>query len=368
MPQREKRTVVVAGASGVVGRAACEHFASLPGWRVIGISRGAPEVEGIEHRALDLNDRDACVSALADLTAVTHVVYAALFEKPGLFAGWREQDQMQTNLAMLRNFMEPLARAEALVHVSVLQGTKAYGAHVRPMKVPGKEREARVAHENFYWLQEDFIRDLARTSRWSYTIWRPPLIVGHAIGAPMNVMSALGVYAAVRRAERKPFSWPGGVTGPIDAVDARLLARAFAWAAGDEHGASSAARNETFNVTNGDVVVTRNVWPALARAFGMDEGEPEPQRLAETLPRKADVWDDVVRRHGLRAPALARFTGDSLLYADMLLGAGRDAPPPSPLLSGVKIRKAGFADCIDSEDMFVEWIERLQQRRVFPPK
>src|SRR5262249_45437385 len=145
-------------------------------------------------------------------------------------------------LAMLRNFMEPLGRASALVHVSLLQGTKAYGAHVRPMKVPGRERDARVSHENFYWLQEDFIRDLARTSRWSYTIWRPPLIVGHAIGAPMNVMSVLGVYAAVRRAEGKPFSWPGGVTGPIDAVDARLLARAFAWAAGDERGAHPRAR------------------------------------------------------------------------------------------------------------------------------
>ena len=52
------------------------------------------------------------------------MVYAALFGKPGLVPGWREQDQMQTNLAMMRNLMDPLlAAAKGLAHVSVLQGS-----------------------------------------------------------------------------------------------------------------------------------------------------------------------------------------------------------------------------------------------------
>ena len=91
---------------------------------------------------------------------------------------------MQTNLTMIQNLFAPLARqSDTIRHVSLLQGTKAYGAHVRPMRVPGKEREPRVEHDNFYWLQEDWLTAQQATAAWTYTIWRPPVILGHALGA-----------------------------------------------------------------------------------------------------------------------------------------------------------------------------------------
>lgn len=41
---------------------------------------------------------------------------------------------------MLRNLMEVLEpAAPSLNHVVLLQGTKAYGVHVRPLKVPARE-------------------------------------------------------------------------------------------------------------------------------------------------------------------------------------------------------------------------------------
>jgi nucleoside-diphosphate-sugar epimerase len=138
MPQ-QPGTVLIAGGSGVIGAAAVEHFASL-GWNVIGVSRRRPDTpDGVSYAfvPLDLMDAAACRAAASGFADVTHVVYAALFEKPGLVAGWLEQDQMQTNLAMMRNLMDPLlASAKGLRHVSVLQGTKAYGAHVHPIKIP----------------------------------------------------------------------------------------------------------------------------------------------------------------------------------------------------------------------------------------
>ena len=91
---------------------------------------------------------------------VTHVVYTAVYELPGLVPGWSERDQMDTNLAMLRNLMDPLAAAASgLQHVSLLQGTKAYGVHLHPIPIPARERFARDQHENFYWLQEDYVRE-----------------------------------------------------------------------------------------------------------------------------------------------------------------------------------------------------------------
>jgi len=43
------RTVLVAGASGLVGFAAARHFARLPDWKVIAVSRRLPEgLDGVE--------------------------------------------------------------------------------------------------------------------------------------------------------------------------------------------------------------------------------------------------------------------------------------------------------------------------------
>ena len=42
--QPGSRTVLIAGASGVIGAAAIEHFAQLPGWKVIGVSRRPADV------------------------------------------------------------------------------------------------------------------------------------------------------------------------------------------------------------------------------------------------------------------------------------------------------------------------------------
>jgi hypothetical protein len=44
--------------------------------------------------------------------------------------------------------------------------------------------------------------------------------------------------------------------------DLDLLARAIAWA-----GEAASARNEIFNITNGDVFVWENIWPAIAASF-----------------------------------------------------------------------------------------------------
>ena len=128
-PASGAKTVLIAGASGVIGAAAVEHFARRPDWRVIGVSRRRPDLAAdipFDHIRLDLMDAAACRAASPGFSGVTHLIYAALFEKPGLVKGWYEADQMQTNLAMMRHLTEPLLQAATgLQHISVLQGTKA---------------------------------------------------------------------------------------------------------------------------------------------------------------------------------------------------------------------------------------------------
>jgi nucleoside-diphosphate-sugar epimerase len=356
-------TVLVAGASGVIGEAAVAHFSAL-GRPVIAVSRRPPEdVAGrdVRHVAVDLRDSAATAAAAADLPPINHVVYAALFEKPGLVPGWYERDQMETNLAMLRNLMEPLAAKGGIAHVSLLQGTKAYGAHVHPIPVPARERAPRDAHENFYWLQEDWLRAAADRFGFGWTIWRPQLVVGGAVGAAMNVAPVIGVFAALAKAEGVPFGFPGGHPYVWEAVDARLIARACAWAT-----ESTAARNEIFNITNGDVFAWRELWPAFAETLGVEPGSDAPIRLAEWLPARSGRWDEIVRRHGLRPLPLAAILGESHHYADLCFAYGETTPRPPTFLSAIKLRQAGFHDVVDTEEMFRHWLQVLIARRILP--
>jgi nucleoside-diphosphate-sugar epimerase len=359
--------VLVAGATGLVGEAAVAQFAAS-GWDVIAVSRREPEPVAagrFRHLAIDLTDAEACRQAMAGLSQVSHVVYAALYEKPGLIAGWREADQMATNLAMLKNLVEPLAAAaKGLRHVTLLQGTKAYGAHVKPkIALPARERAPRDDHENFYWLQEDYLRAKAAAGGFAWTIFRPQIIVGAAWGAAMNPLLALGAYAAIRREQGETFAYTGGAPHVMEMVDPRLLGEAFAWAA-----EAGAAANETFNITNGDVYAWPEVWPAMADAFGMEQGPDEPRRLAEWLPAHAADWDRLVARQGLRPVGLLPFLGESHHYIDALARPGVEALALPILVSTIKLRQAGFGACYDTEDTLRHWIGELQRRRLIPPR
>ncbi|MDH4145359.1 MAG: SDR family oxidoreductase [Acidimicrobiia bacterium] len=358
-------TVLVAGASGLVGAAAVDAFLE-GGWQVTAVSRRRPEVDSdrpFRHLPLDLTDRDECGRALRATGPVSHVVYAAVQERPGLVAGWRDRELMELNRQMLANVVDPLGDLGGLRHLSLLQGTKAYGAHLHRIPVPAREDAPRDPHENFYWLQEDLVRERAVAQGWSFTILRPQLIVGPNVGVVMNLPPIIGVYAALRRAEAQPFSFPGGVPYVWEAVDTRLVARVLLWAAD-----APAAAGETFNVTNGDVFSWRHLWPALADELGVEVGPDEPLSLAEYLPARAEAWDGIVAAHGLRPLPMDALVGESHHYADRCFAHGETTPRNPTFVSTVKLRQAGFGEAMHTEDTFRYWLNRLIERRILPPR
>jgi nucleoside-diphosphate-sugar epimerase len=356
-----QKTVLVAGASGLVGYAALKHFVRTPDCDVIAASRRRPADVVARHIGIDLTDEAACRNAADRLRDVTHVVYAALFELPGLVEGWRDDRQIETNDRMLRNLLDPLLKAaRGLRHVTLLQGTKAYGVHVRKLAVPAREGRSEMREQpNFYWAQEDYLRGIQAGGDWCFTILRPVLVVGEAIGGAMNLIPALGAHAAVMRERGPILPYPGGAERVSQAVDADLLARVIAWA-----GETTAARNETFNVSNGDVFTWPNIWPAIADAFGMQPSPDEPF-LLQSL-GGAD-WDRVRQRHALLSPALTDFVGLSLEYADYQMRYGHTEPGAPAIVSTVKIAQAGFHEVMDTEVMFRKWIKLFQQKRLLPP-
>ena len=320
---------------------------------------------------LDLGDESACRTTLSRLEDVTHVVYAAVHELPGLSPGWVDEEAMQRNAAMLSHVMEPLLETADVRHVSLLQGTKAYGLHhpsvgYAGVRNPLRERHSRVEHPNFYFLQEDYLRARQEGMSWALTVFRPTVVYGDAIGTNMNLIPAIGAWAALLRDEGRPLDFPGRMFSSQlkEAVDADLVARALAWAAD-----APAAAAGTFNLTNGDAFLWQEVWPAIAETFGMAVGGHRPTALVEELPARQPQWAALVDRYALRSPAsIVDFVGyNSLVYADQLL-AGYETPMGPVLNSTIAVRQAGFHECMDTEDMFRKWFERLQHERLLPPK
>jgi nucleoside-diphosphate-sugar epimerase len=355
--------VLVAGASGLLGVAAIEKFLSA-GWEVVGVSRRKPELPSgrdIEFLSVDLQDKQAARVAFERLTDITHIAYTAVYEKPELVVGWSSKDQIVTNNAMLHHVVEPIVRiATNFQHISILQGTKIYGVHLHPIPIPARERDARKDHENFFFDQEAYVREMGAQHGFDYTALRPQLVTGVTPGA-LNVVPAIGAYAAIRREKGEPFGFPGGPSFVWEAADADLVADVMVWAS-----QSPQAANEAFNITNGDVFEWRNVWPAMARILGVETGPDMPTSVAAYLKKNADLWDRIATKYGLRSRNLRELVGQGDQHADFAFAYGASEGPRA-FVSTVKLRQAGFTKTIDTEDAFRNALQSLLDRKLLPP-
>ena len=354
----DHRRILIVGATGLVGAAATDHFASLDGWEVVTLSRRQLSRDGVTHLAVDLTDAGACREAFRQAPPITHVLYAALYEEDDLKAGWHSNTQQAVNLTMLRNVLDGAEAAGRLQHLTILQGAKAYGSHLGRVPVPAKERWPRMPHEIFYWQQEDLLRERAAKAGWAISILRPQLILGRALSSPMNIIAAIGVYAALQREAGQPLVFPGGGNYVTACSDSRLIAQAAEFCATHDE-----AAGETFNIVNGDAIVWRDMWPAIAAHFHMPVGDHTPTSLAKHMPPRAPQWHTVVSGHNLLPKTMNEIVGSSWQTADIALGTER---PYEHLMSPIKIRQAGFTGCMDTEDSVLYWLDRMQHARLLP--
>ena len=352
----KRRTVLVAGAAGVIGRQAALHFAAQPDTGVIGLSR-RPATDltkdaGVRVIAVDLLDAPDAKAKLGDLSEVTHIVFGAYIERP------TPHEKSEVNVALLRNLLDAIEpAAPGFEHITFFQGGKAYGADLGPFKTPAREDDPRLMPPNFYYDQEDFLRARQRGKRWHLTALRPEAVMGYATGNPMNLLTVIAVYASLSKELGLPLRFPGteAAYGALYQVtSAEILARASDWA-----GSTPAANDGIFNITNGDYFRWKHMWPRIAKMFGMESVEPTPTPLATYMADKAPLWNEMIRRYGLQATPYEQLVSWS--FGDFILNSGFDN-----ISSTIKARRAGFADCIDTEEMFREMFDGLRRDRVIP--
>lgn len=352
-----KRTALIVGASGIVGNATARYMVEA-GWTVHGLARTPPkDIAGVAPVAADLMDPDSLETALAGLSP-THVVLSTWQRRA------TETENCAVNGAMVRNLLAALAHAP-LEHVALVTGLKhylgpfeAYGkGHMPP--TPFREDQGRLPIDNFYYAQEDEVFAAASRQGFGWSIHRPHTIIGDAIGNAMNMGVTLAVYASLCKATGRPFLFPGSPTqwnGLTDMTDSRQLARHVTWAS-----TAPAARNEDFNVVDGDVFRWSWMWSRLAERFGL-EPAPYPGHatpLEEQMVDDAPLWRDLAAREKLVEPSMDRLV--SAWHTDADLGR-----PIEVVTDMSKSRRLGFLDYQATDDAFFRLFDELRAKRVIP--
>jgi nucleoside-diphosphate-sugar epimerase len=351
-------SALVVGASGIVGNNLARRLRER-GWQVYGLARRPPsDIDGVIPIATDLLDAASLRTALAGVKPDAVFISTWLRQNT-------EAENIRINSAMVRNVLDAVSNAGSVKHVALVTGLKhylgpfeAYGKGKLPA-TPFREEQPRLDLENFYYAQEDEVFAAANRDGFGWSVHRPHTVIGYAVGNAMNMGVTLAVYATICRETGRPFTFPGSAmqwNGLTDMTDARLLARHLEWAA-----TTGAARNQAFNVVNGDVFRWSWMWTRLADWFGIkpaaypDQTMPLERQLTDAAP----IWTEIARKHRLTENDLGLLA--SAWHTDADLGR-----PIEVVTDMSKSRKLGFLDYQATDDSFFELFARLREAQIIP--
>lgn len=313
-PSRKyQKFALIIGVTGIVGNSLAEILPlhDTPGgpWKVYGVARRPrPPWNAdypIDYIQCDITDPEQTQSKLSTLTDLTHLFYVTWA------SGSTESENCDINGKMFTNVLNAvIPNAPNLQHICLQTGHKHYIGSLEDIAKkspshdpPFYEDLPRLDSPNFYYTLEDILfKEVGKKEGLTWSVHRPGLIFGFSPYSMMNVIAGLCVYAAICKHEGKPLKFPGtkeawnGFTG---ASDADLIAEHQIWAAVDP-----IAKNEAFNISNGDVFKWKHFWKVLAEQFevengGFEEGGEGRKSLAEMMKDKGGVWDEIVKEKEL---------------------------------------------------------------------
>ncbi|GAA4301522.1 SDR family oxidoreductase [Nibribacter koreensis] len=353
------KVALVVGITGITGSNLAQELLKQ-GWVTYGLARNPYiRMEGLLPIAADLLNPEPLATAFANI-APTHV----------FFTSWTrmetEADNIRVNASMVRNLLKALAPQKSVQHMALVTGLKhylgpfeAYAQQGFLPETPLREEQPRLDIENFYYAQEDEVFAAAARDGFTWSIHRPHTVIGKAVGNQMNLGTTLAVYATICKETGRPFQFPGSEaqwTGLSDVTDARVLAKHLVWASTTE-----SARNEAFNIVNGDYFRWKWLWPRLANWFGVEakgfDGVIHP--LEPELANDAPVWREIAKRHNLLEPNLDKLA--SAWHTDLDLGR-----PIEVMTNMSKSRKSGFLEFQNTEESFFDLFTRLRTDRLIP--
>ncbi|KAJ9538048.1 hypothetical protein OSB04_030781 [Centaurea solstitialis] len=349
-PPKYQSIALIVGVTGIVGNSLAEilPLSDTPGgpWKVYGLARRPrPQWNAdhpIEYIQCDILDPVETLANLSGLEDVTHLFYVTWANRS------TESENCEINAKMLKNVLDAvIPNSPNLQHISLQTGRKHYfGPFEMLAKVahdpPFHEDLPRLDALNFYYDLEDVLLNSVEQKEegLTWSIHRPGMIFGFSPYSMMNIIGSLCVYATICKHEGVPFKFPGTKKAwncYSDASDADLIAEQHIWAAVEPH-----AKNEAFNISNGDVFKWKHFWKVLAEQFEVENGDfeegGEKVSMVEMMKDKGEVWDEIVREKGLLVTKLEEVA--QWWFVDVILGN------QSMLDTMNKSKEHGFSDNI----------------------
>ena len=226
---------------------------------------------------------------------------------------------------------------------------------------PFHEDLPRLDAPNFYYTLEDILFEgVKQKEGLTWSVHRPGTIFGFSPYSMMNILGSLCVYATICKHEGVPFKFPGtkeAWENYSDSSDADLIAEQHIWAAVEPN-----AKNEAFNISNGDVFKWKHFWKVLSEQFEVENGGFDESvgkmSMVEMMKDKGAVWDEIVREKGLVATKLEDV--GVWWFVDMILGSD------CMLDTMNKSKEHGFFGFRNSKSSLISWIDKMKGYKIVP--
>ncbi|WP_379968766.1 SDR family oxidoreductase [Epilithonimonas sp. UC225_85] len=350
---------LVVGSTGITGSNLAHELLS-EGWTTYGLARNPnSNISGLIPVKADLLDIENLEKALENISP-THIFFTTWMRND------TEEDNIKVNSALVRNLLNVLSPKKSIRHVALVTGLKhylgpfeAYAKSGFLPETPLREEQPRLEYPNFYYAQEDAVYEAAERDNFTWSIHRPHTVIGYAVGNLMNMGTTLAVYASICKETGRKFIFPGSSAqwnGLSDVTDAKVLAKQLIWAATTE-----TAKNQAFNITNGDIFRWKWLWVKIADYFQIEfEGyKNEIRPLEQELQNDQKLWKDIAEKHHLEEGNLYRIA--SAWHTDLDLGR-----PIEVMTDMGKSRNAGFTTFKSTLDSFLDLFDKLKKEKIIP--
>ncbi|WMV50994.1 hypothetical protein MTR67_044379 [Solanum verrucosum] len=368
VPQNCQSVALIIGVTGIVGNSLAEILpgTDTPGgpWKVYGVARHPRPSWNvdypIEYIQCDISSPEETQSKLTLLADVTHVFYVTWAIRP------TELKMCEINGKIFQSVLDAIIpNFPNLSHICLQTGLKHYHGSFEMFEkiahdTPYHESLSRLPAPNFYYTLEDILfEEVKKKEGLTWSIHRPGLIFGFSPYSIMNIIGTLCIYATICKHEGLPLRFPGSKSawdGYSYCSDADLTAEHQIWASVDPN-----AKNEAFNISNGDVFKWKHLWKVLAEEFQVEAEEFDESKrwtLAEMMKDKGRIWKEIVKENGLVESKLEEIGG--WWFVDLVLIG------ECPLDTMNKSKEHGFLGFRNSKNAFISWINKIKTCKIVP--
>lgn len=354
-----KNIALVVGCTGITGSNLAAELIQN-GWTTYGLARNPKStISGLISVKADLLNPESLETALENISP-THVFFTTWMRND------TEEENIRINSLLIKNLLDTLSHKKSVRHVSLVTGLKhylgpfeAYAKSGFLQETPLREEQPRLDYPNFYYAQEDAVYEAAERDHFTWSIHRPHTVIGYAIGNLMNMGTTLAIYASICKETGRKFVFPGlsaQWNGLSDVTDAKILAKQLIWAS-----TTDGAKNQAFNITNGDVFRWKWLWEKIADYFQIEsEGyENKIRPLEKEIKNDGIIWAEIAEKYNLKEKNLDKIA--SAWHTDLDLGR-----PIEVMTDMSKSRKLGFTSFQSTLDSFLELFVKLKEEKIIP--